>query len=145
LIIQCTTRASKNLGYRLSDIMCSVTVLQIRICKIVPNTKNIFQIEVFWVVTPCNVLIRYQRFRGPCCLHLQGEVKHLYPTATLTRRHNPEDLDLKHHSRERINIRIKNMRVYPKVSGLAAWSENCKWYSSLPLGAVVSLFCESVW
>jgi len=21
------------------------------------------------------------------------------------------------------------MRVYPKVSGLAAWSENCKWYS----------------
>jgi hypothetical protein len=31
--------------------------------------------------------------------------------------------------------------VYPKVSGLAAWSDNCKWYSSLPLGAVVSLFC----
>jgi hypothetical protein len=27
-------------------------------------------------------------------------------------------------------------RVYPKVSGLAAWS-------SVPLGAVVSLFCES--
>jgi hypothetical protein len=35
-------------------------------------------------------------------------------------------------------------RVYPKVSGLAAWSENCKWYSSLPLSAVVSLFCELV-
>jgi hypothetical protein len=35
-------------------------------------------------------------------------------------------------------------KVYPKVSGLAAWSENCKWYSSLPLGAVVSLFYESV-
>jgi hypothetical protein len=34
--------------------------------------------------------------------------------------------------------------VYPKVSGLVAWSENCKWYSSLPLDAVVSLFCESV-
>jgi hypothetical protein len=32
----------------------------------------------------------------------------------------------------------------PKVSRLAAWSENYKWYSSLPLGAVVSLFCESV-
>jgi len=31
-----------------------------------------------------------------------------------------------------------------KFSGVAAWSENCKWYSSLPLGAVVSLFCESV-
>jgi hypothetical protein len=35
-------------------------------------------------------------------------------------------------------------RVYTKVSGLAAWSEKCKWYSSLPLGAVVSLFCESL-
>jgi len=34
--------------------------------------------------------------------------------------------------------------VYPKVSGLAAWSENCKWYSSVPLDAVVLLFCESV-
>jgi hypothetical protein len=31
-----------------------------------------------------------------------------------------------------------------KVSGLAARSENCKWYSSLPVGAVVSLFYESV-
>jgi len=36
------------------------------------------------------------------------------------------------------------MGVYPKVSGLATWSKNCKWYSSLPLGAVVSLFSESV-
>jgi hypothetical protein len=35
-------------------------------------------------------------------------------------------------------------RVYPKVSGLTSWSENCKWYNSLPLGAVVSLFYESV-
>jgi hypothetical protein len=35
-------------------------------------------------------------------------------------------------------------RVCPKVSGLAAWSENCKWYSYLPLVAVVSLFRESV-
>jgi hypothetical protein len=36
-------------------------------------------------------------------------------------------------------------RVYPKVSALAAWSKNCKWYSSLPLDAVVSLFCEPVY
>jgi len=32
----------------------------------------------------------------------------------------------------------------PKVSGLAAWSENYKLYSSLALGAVLSLFYESV-
>jgi hypothetical protein len=39
---------------------------------------------------------------------------------------------------------FRNTRVYQKVSGLAAWSENCKWYSSLPLGATVSLLFESV-
>jgi hypothetical protein len=38
----------------------------------------------------------------------------------------------------------EHIRVYPKVSGLDTWSENCKWDSSLPLGAVVSLLCESV-
>jgi hypothetical protein len=41
-------------------------------------------------------------------------------------------------------IIIRCTRVYPEVSGLASWSENCKWYGSLPLGAVISLFCESV-
>jgi hypothetical protein len=30
-------------------------------------------------------------------------------------------------------------RIWKEVSGLAAWSENC----SLPLDAIVSLFCES--
>jgi len=35
-------------------------------------------------------------------------------------------------------------RVYPKASGPATWSENCKWYSFLPIDVVVSLFCESV-
>jgi hypothetical protein len=40
-------------------------------------------------------------------------------------------------------IEVVYMRVYPKVYGLATWSKNCKWYSSLSLGAVVSLFCES--
>jgi hypothetical protein len=39
----------------------------------------------------------------------------------------------------------RSTSVYPKVSGLAAWSENCKWQSSLSLGAVVSLFCVSVY
>jgi hypothetical protein len=38
----------------------------------------------------------------------------------------------------------KHTRVYPKVSDLVAWRENCKYYSSLPLAAVVSLFCDSV-
>jgi hypothetical protein len=44
------------------------------------------------------------------------------------------------------NLVHVHTRAYPKVSGRTAWSENCKWYGSLPLlGAVVSLFCESVY
>jgi hypothetical protein len=39
---------------------------------------------------------------------------------------------------------VTNTRVYPKVSGLAVWSENCKWYGSLPLDTVSWFFCESV-
>jgi hypothetical protein len=31
-----------------------------------------FQVEVFWIVTPCIVVVGYRRFRGPCCLHLLG-------------------------------------------------------------------------
>jgi hypothetical protein len=42
-----------------------------------------------------------------------------------------------------ILLHLWRRRVYPKVSGLASWSENCKWYSSLTIGAVISLFCES--
>jgi hypothetical protein len=35
-------------------------------------TEVMFQVEVFRIVTPCSVVVGYQRFRGPCCVHLQG-------------------------------------------------------------------------
>jgi hypothetical protein len=28
---------------------------------------------VFWLVAPCSLVEVYQRFRGPCCLHHQGD------------------------------------------------------------------------
>jgi hypothetical protein len=37
-------------------------------------TAAMFQVEVFWVVTSCSVVVGYQCFRGPYYLHLQGEV-----------------------------------------------------------------------
>jgi hypothetical protein len=49
-----------------------------------------------------------------------------------------------HFTDSAIPTHMSNMKVNPKVSGLAAWSENCKYYSSLPLRAVVSLLCGSV-
>jgi len=35
-------------------------------------TAVMFQVKVFWGVTPCTVVVGYQRFSGPCCLHLHG-------------------------------------------------------------------------
>jgi hypothetical protein len=34
-----------------------------------------FEVEVCWVVTPCSVVVGYQCFGEPCCLHLHWVVK----------------------------------------------------------------------
>jgi hypothetical protein len=96
------------------------------------------QVEVFWGVMPCSFVMGYQRFGGLCC-----QMYAAWPSETLvsyhitTRHDDPDDLYFS-------SFKLMHTRVYPKVSGLAAWSENCKWYSSLPLYAVTLLFCESV-
>jgi hypothetical protein len=60
------------------------------------------QIEVFWVVMLCSVVVGYQCFRGSCCLHVQGEVKMeavrtsetLVSYCNTTKHCNPEYLNL---------------------------------------------------
>jgi hypothetical protein len=55
-------------------------------------------------VTPCSVVVGYQRFRGPCRLHLHGgenAIQEVWNSEEFvsnhsTERQNPEDLDLKH-------------------------------------------------
>jgi hypothetical protein len=47
---------------------------------------------VFWVVPPCSLVEVYQRFRGPCCLHHQGD----------DGGYNPEDSHLRTHRRENL-------------------------------------------
>jgi hypothetical protein len=32
----------------------------------------LLQVKVFWVVTLCSIVVEYQCFREPCCLHLQA-------------------------------------------------------------------------
>jgi len=47
-------------------------------------TAVMFQVDIFWVVTSYNIVVRYQCFRGPCCLHLWHELqKQWYPTTIL--------------------------------------------------------------
>jgi hypothetical protein len=41
------------------------------------------QVDVFWVVPPCSVVVGGQRFGGPCCLHLQGEASNHFPYPSL--------------------------------------------------------------
>jgi hypothetical protein len=31
------------------------------------------KVAVFWIVAPCSLVDVYERFRGPCCLHHQGD------------------------------------------------------------------------
>jgi hypothetical protein len=57
------------------------------------------KMAVFWFVAPCSLVEFYQRFRGPCCLHHQGDrpartsetLVNFYQT---TRCYNPEDSHL---------------------------------------------------
>jgi hypothetical protein len=57
------------------------------------------KMAVFWVVAPFTLVEVYQRLRGPCCLHHQGD-EYSSPFETLVnfyqtaRRYNPEDSHL---------------------------------------------------
>jgi hypothetical protein len=67
--------------YRQNFKIISVSLLVIASSEVFMAVK--IQVEVFRVVTPWSV-VWYQRFGGPCCLHLQ-----------FTRCHNPDfDLNL---------------------------------------------------
>jgi hypothetical protein len=39
----------------------------------VHETSEQKKMAVFWVVALCSLVEVYQRFRGPCCLHHQGD------------------------------------------------------------------------
>jgi hypothetical protein len=62
-------------------------------------TLMMFQVEFFWVVTPCIVVVGNQRFGGSCYLHLQGEAcrsEAVISYHNTKRHHDPEDLDMGH-------------------------------------------------
>jgi len=76
--------------------------------------KHHAKVVIFWVVTPCSIVVGYRCFRGLCALHLHFTLKidAAWTSETVVsyhntiRRHNPEDLDLKHHRHENLKARI---------------------------------------
>jgi hypothetical protein len=39
------------------------------------DSSGAFTAVMFWVVTPCSIVVGYRRFGGPCSLQVQVEVK----------------------------------------------------------------------
>jgi hypothetical protein len=60
-----------------------------------------FQVEVFWVVMPCSVVVEYRpEDGGSMDIRNVGNLP----------QHNPEDLDLKHHLRDSLKTRIRSQK-----------------------------------
>jgi len=45
---------------------------------------SVFEVEVFWIVMQWNVVVGYQRFRGPWCLHFTTTLRGVTTQTTST-------------------------------------------------------------
>jgi hypothetical protein len=70
------------------------------------RNKIFLQVEVFWVATPCSVVVGYQRFRYPRCLPLHPEDGGSVDS---------EGLDLKHHRQESPKIPLRSYASSPMM------------------------------
>jgi hypothetical protein len=79
------------------------------------------KIAVFWVVAPCSLVEVYQRFRGPCCLHHQGdnpEDSHLLSLRNLLTDINTENVS---HSRLSASFNTPSVKGTKKGHTHAYW------------------------
>jgi len=73
--------------------------------------RTLNQVKVFWVVTPCSVVLGHQHFGGPCCLqfYFTLKMKTAWPSKTMVSyhntawQHNSENPDLILHYLENLN------------------------------------------
>jgi hypothetical protein len=96
LVFWVVTPCSVVVGYQNVSEVHAATIFSLLCCDAVQCCGRIptFQRSmlrpslVFWVVTPCSVVVGYQRVRGPSCM----ETFVSYHNST--RRHKPEDLEI---------------------------------------------------
>jgi hypothetical protein len=82
------------------------------------QTPPISKMAVFWVVAPCSLVEVYQRFRGPCCLHHQGD--------------EYSDSHLRTHRREN----LKSCLLFPlrtEANSLRVWNTSSHKFSNCQL------------
>jgi hypothetical protein len=70
------------------------------------------KIAVFWVVAPCSLVEVYQRFRGTCCLHHQGDRPHRRENLKSYKIENVETFEITSILRNT----VKGMRTYYMIS-----------------------------
>jgi hypothetical protein len=97
-------------------------------------TEVQIQVEVVWDVSQCSKDHTYTYKHTHALTHSRARTHTYIHTHIHKYIHIHTHTHTHTHTQERLS----------KVSGLAASSEKCKWYSSLPLDAAASLFCESV-
>jgi hypothetical protein len=70
------------------------------------------KMAIFWVVAPCSLVEDYQRFRGPCCLHHQGDASSTRLLALQPRR-QPSSYLQKLQVKLHFSVSIFNMKTQP--------------------------------
>jgi len=85
------------------------------------------EFTVFRVVAPYSVVVVYKRFGGPCCLHLQGPPRRLYPTTTVHGAPNQKTTDLTTgtlgcwtHRRSRNRSRVESVILIVMISDVTS-------------------------
>jgi hypothetical protein len=134
--------ASCEVGGRLKSRLFQERIMWFKTVGFEVFTAVSMKIAVFWVVAPCSLVEVYQRFRGPRCLHHQGDEIALMMEAArtsetlvnfyqTTRCYNPEDSNLQ----ILYCINIHDEKLIPFIRNLETSSVFCNTYRCEQLSA----------
>jgi len=153
------TASLDNESYR-GKLVPGHTKITIQLCF---EIISLFQVEVFWVVTPCSAVVGHQRFRGPWCLQFTLTMKTAWNSETLISYHSPEDggsTDLqnvvsyhnptrRHNPEDGSSMDLRNVGILPQPYAASQpwrWKQHGsskRWYPTTTLRGVTTLKMEA--